>query len=297
MSPNPSPSSPNLGKPLHTEGVHPPVYNPTGAEAATPQSTTSPEFQPETQFDTNILAFLYTIVFIFTTVGLCWLGSYNITVQPDEQQQAFARLIYASLLGSIVLGPILFTNRRFSDFKKAKAEAFMVHTANGRLLEALKHISFLYIVIVIGASAIAATVGYGLIFWPLVYSESLSTMKMVEDAAIIPLACFLGGFRLLWAVYNILLWTLIRVPKISGLEGEKYDKLIKTGCGFALVYFIGSCLMLTVFSIAFTLFACFFGAFVSPWTVLVLWLTPSLMDKIVACFDRYREPVELPASV
>lgn len=202
----------------------------------------------------------------------------------------FARLAYASFLGSVVLGPIYFTNQRFVALTKTRIEAVIINIANGKLVFASAYLSLLYI-FVTAIAVSAATVGYGLILWPLVYSESLSTKEMVDDAAIIPLTCFFGALRWIWEMYSITLWSLIRLPKISiGLEGEKYDRLIKIRHGFVLVRFLGSRLTLAVSSIAFAIYDWVLGI-LSHWPLCLLLLPPSLMDKCVAHFDRYRGPV------
>jgi len=145
--------------------------------------------------------------------------------------------------------------------------------ANGRLLKAFRD-TVLVCVVVTGAVAFAATVGYGLIFWPLVYPENLPTKEVVVNAALISAACVLGGLRWAYEMISITMWILVRIPKISaGLEGDRYWKLVKI-------------------AIIFTIFRWFTEGVMSALSPLfVLVLTRGLNDKSAAFYDRYREPV------
>ena len=150
----------------------------------------------------------------------------------------YTNVTCASILGSVVLGPIYFTNRQFMTFMKGRNEVVHVHIANGRLLRALGR-SLLFLTIATGVVATAATFGYGLVFWPLVYSESRTTKKMVVDAVLIPVACLLGGLRWTHEVVGMAMWVLVRIPNISaGLEGDKYDKLLKISCGHYFLFLV-----------------------------------------------------------
>ena len=86
-----------------------------------------------------------------------------------------------------------------------------------------------------------------------------------------------------------MMWVLIRIPKIStGLEGDKYDMLIRIGCVSVLVPSMDSFLMHgPFFSIAYTILEWFLKGAVSALSLCVLLLTLRLMDKCVA----YHEPV------
>jgi len=60
---------------------------------------------------------------------------------------------------------------------------------------------------------------------------------MVVDAVLIPVAYLLGGLRWTREVVGMAMWVLIRIPKISaGLEGEKYDKLIKISYAYSISF-------------------------------------------------------------
>lgn len=217
-------------KPLLTEtveGVPPPAYDAVDVEPAIPQPTSSPESRPVSRVKTFFLTVLHTAAFAIVTLIFCLHGSLVIGFPHDERLAAFIRATYASILGSTILGPIYFTNQRFTTILKARNEIINIHAANGRLLKASGH-SLLLCGIVIGMVTPAATIGYGLVFWPLVYSENLSTKKMVVDAVLIPAACLLGGLRWTWELVTMTMWILIRIPKIStGLEGDKHNRLIK----------------------------------------------------------------------
>jgi hypothetical protein len=208
----------------------------------------------------------------------------------------FARVAYASILGSVILGPIYLSDQRFMTFMKARREVVNIHLANGRLLKAFG-CSMLLSVIVTGVVVSAATLGHGLIFWPLVYSDGLTTRKMVIDAVLIPVACILGGIRWTLEMVSMTAWILIRIPKIStGLEGGKYDRLMKIACGFSCPFpgffsDIGCC-----FSVIFTIFRWSIQGAASALPVCVLFLTPGFMEKCVAYYDKYREPVNETAG-
>jgi len=233
MSANPSSDSPDLQKnPLTevVEDVPPPAYNVHDVEAAIAQSATSPKSQPESRTKTFLLTTLYTVIFAIAAVIFGLRGSWTIGFGYDEELAAYARSTYAGIIGSIILGPIFFTNRRFRGYMGARKEAINIHIANGRLIKALGN-SLLYFAVVTGAAAFAAALGYGLMFWPLEYSDSLSTEKMVVRAILIPVACLFGGFRWTCEMVSMAMWILIRAPRISaGLEGEKYERLIKIVC-------------------------------------------------------------------
>ena len=227
MSVNPTFESTEPKKPFPVEvvgGIPPPTYDAIDAEAAIPQPT---ESQPVSRVKTFFLTILYTVAFAITTTVFCLYGSLSIGFLYDERAAAFARVTYASALGSVILGPIYFTNQRFTTFMKTRNDVVSIHMANGRLLKAVGY-TVLVCAIVTGVAVFTATLGYGLIFWPLLYSDDLTTKKMVINAVLTPVACLLGGFRWTREVISITMWMLVRVPKIStGLEGEKYDKLIK----------------------------------------------------------------------
>jgi len=254
MSADPSFEFPDLQKPPLTEVVEdvpPPAYDALDIEAAIAQSAASPKSQPESRVKTFFLTtILYTIAFAIAAAAFGIHGSWLIGFPYDEELEAFARAAYASILGSVILGPVYFTNKRFMGYMGARKEAANTHMANGRLIKALGH-SLLFFNIVTVAAAFAAALGYGLIFWPLEYSESLSTGKMVVNAIFIPVASLLGGLRWTYEMVSIAMWILVRAPKIStGLEGEKYERLIKIVC----VFFCSCCfsfflfLMLGLFS-------------------------------------------------
>ena len=218
---------PLLAETVAAEDVPSPAHDVVDVETAIPQLASSPESRPASRVKAFLLTILYTVTFAITTLIFCLYGSLAIGFPYDERFAAFARVTYASILGSVILGPVYFTSKRFVTFMKARNEAVNVHMANGRLLKALGH-SVLLCAVVIGVVASAATLGYGLIFWPLVYSDSFSTKKMVIDAVLVPVACLLGGLRWAREVITMTMWILVRVPKIStGLEGSKYDRLIK----------------------------------------------------------------------
>ncbi|KAF9652655.1 hypothetical protein BDM02DRAFT_2542728 [Thelephora ganbajun] len=282
MNANPTIDPLDLEKPPPTEAVEdvpPPAYDVVDLETAIPQSAPSPESRPVSRVKAFFLTILYTVLFVVMTLIFCLQGSLAFGSPHDKRSAALARAIYASILGSVALGPICFTYQRFMTFMKARNEAVNIHTANGRLLKALGH-SVLLCAIVIGVVASAAMLGCGLImiFWPIVYSDSLSAKRMVVDAVLVPVACLLGGLRWTYEMVNMMMWVLIRIPKIStGLEGDKHGRLMK----IAIVFTV--CRLLTE------------GA-VSGLPLCVLLLTPALMDKCVAYYDKYREPVVKPAG-
>lgn len=239
MNANTTLESLDLKKSLLTEVVEdvpPPAYDAVDVEPAIPQSRSLPESRLVSRVKTFFLTILYTVAFAIMTLIFCLHGSLAIGFPYDERLAVMTRVTYASILGSVILGPIYFTNQRFMILVKAKNGVVNIHMANGRLLKALGQ-SLLLCVIAIGIATSAATLGYGLTFWPLVYSDSLSTKKMVVDAVLIPVACLLGGFRWTLEVVTMMMWVLIRIPKIStGLEGGKYDKLIKIA--YVLFYLV-----------------------------------------------------------
>ena len=239
MSANTTLESLDLKKSFLTEvaeDVPPPAYDAVEVETAIPQLTSSPEFQPGSRVKTFFLTILYTVAFAIMTLIFCLNGSLAIGFPYDERSAVFIRATYASILGSAILGPIYFTNQRFTTLVKMRNEVVNIHMVNGRLLKALAH-SLLLCAIVTATVISAAVLGYGFIFWPLVYSDNLSTKKMVVNAVLIPVACLLGGLRWTWELVAMMMWILIRIPKIStGLEGDKYDKLIKMA--YVLFYLV-----------------------------------------------------------
>lgn len=209
------------------EDVPPPAYEAADVETAISPPISSPESRPVSRIKAFSLAALYTITFAITALVFCLYGSLVIGFSYDERLAAFTRVTYASLLGSFLLGPIYFTNRRFVTCIKTRNEVTNIHLANGRLLKALGH-SLVLCAAVIGLVASAATIGCGLIFWPFVYSDGLSTKKIVVAAVLVPVASLLGGLRWTLEVVTMTMWVLIRIPKIStGLEGAKFDRLVK----------------------------------------------------------------------
>lgn len=208
------------------EDVPPPTYEVADIETAIPPPMPSPESRPVSRIKAFSFTALYTIIFAIATLIFCLYGSLVIGFSYDERLAAFTRLTYAALLGSFVLGPIYFTNSGFITCIKTRNEVANIHLANGRLLKALGH-SLLLCAAVLGVVASAATVGCGLIFWPFVYSGSLSTKKMVVAVVLIPVASLLGGLRWTLEFVTMTMWIVIRIPKIStGLEGAKHDRLI-----------------------------------------------------------------------
>lgn len=221
---------PDLKKSPPTEVVGdglPPGKEAIETEASILQLSPSPESGRISRVKTFFFTILHTAAFAIVTLLLCLHGSMIIGFPYDERSSVFARTTYASILGTLVLGPVFFTNERFMTFVKARYEIINTHTANGRLFKALWH-SVLLSAVAVGTVAFAASFGHGFIFWSLVYSESVPTEKMVIDAVLVPVACLLGGFRWTYEVVSIAMWVLIRIPKIStGLEGDKYDRLMK----------------------------------------------------------------------
>ena len=200
------------------------------AEVAVSQLTPPPEFPQASRLEAFSLTFLYTVAFAVATLIFCLHGSLVIGFPYDERLVAFSRATYASILGSLVLGPVYFTNERFITYLKAKNEVVNTHLANGRLLKTFGH-SVLLCAVAIAAVMSASALGLGLIFWPLVYSDTVPTEKMTVDAILVPVACLLGGLRWAYEMVSMVMWTLIRIPKIStGLEGNKYDRLVKIAC-------------------------------------------------------------------
>ena len=222
--------SPDLEKPFLTEVVDDipsPAYDATDVEAVIPQPTPSPESLPVSRVKAFFLAILYILAFAITTSVICLCGSISIGFPYDERSAVYRRVVCASVLGSVILGPIYLTNRRFMTFMKGRKEVTHIHLANGRLLKALRYL-LLLLTVATGVIAVTATFGHGLVFWPLAYSESRTTKKMVVDAVLVPVACLLGGLRWTREVVGMAMWVLVRIPKIStGLGGAKYDRLIK----------------------------------------------------------------------
>jgi hypothetical protein len=237
MSPNPTFEPPNLKKPLLTEvveAVPPPPYDVVDVEAAIPQPTLALESRPVSRVKAFFLMVAYTVAFAIVSLLICLRGSLTIGFGYDERSAAFARATYASTLGSVILGQIYFANQRFVTFMKTRGGAVNTHMASGRLLKALG-CSVLFSIIVTGVVTSAATFGSGLIFWPVMYSDSLTTEEMVVDAVLIPVACLLGGLRWTYEMVGMMMWVLVRIPKIStGLEGDKYDRLMRIACVFVL---------------------------------------------------------------
>ena len=239
MSANPTFESSELKKQFLTEVVEdvpPPAYDIVDAEAAITPST-PPESWLAPPVKTFFLTILCTAAFAITTSVFYLYGSLAIGFPYNERSATYARVTYASILGSVILGPIRFTNQRFMTSIMARGEVVNTHMANGRLLKAFGCLVLLC-TIVTGVAASAATFGYGLIFWPLVYSDGLTTEKTVIDAVLVPVACLFGGLRFTREVVSMMMWVLIRIPKIStGLEGVKYDRLIKIAYVFAVIRF------------------------------------------------------------
>jgi len=244
MSVNPSFKSPDLKEPLLTEVVEdvpPPAYDAPDVKAAIAQPTTSPESQQVSRVKMFFLTILYTIAFTIATLFFCLYGS----LTNDEASTAIA--VFGSILGSVILGPIYFTNQRFMACVKARNEVISIYIANGRLVEAFRH-SLLHCAIVTGVVASAATIGCGLIFWPFAHVGDLSTEKMLVGTVLVPVACLHSGLRWTYEAVSMAMWILVKIPRIStGLEGEKYDNLLKTACVFVLIRFLGSFLMLVGF--------------------------------------------------
>lgn len=216
----------------------PPVAGNDGVDAEAPiiQTTCSLESQPIYRSKAFFFTVLYTVAFAVVTLILCLHGSLTIGFPYDERPAVFTRVAYASILGSAILGPAYFTSKRFTTFMKTRHETINIHMANGRLLKTLGH-SVLLSAVVTGVVGSAASVGHGLIFWPLVYSESVPTEKMVVGSVLVPVACLLGGLRWTYEIVSIAMWVLIRIPKISsGLEGDKYDRVMKIA--YVLVSFL-----------------------------------------------------------
>lgn len=232
MNPDSNVESPDLKKPLPAEVVGSDLPPGSGketvdAEASVLQPSSSPESRGVSRVGSFFFTISYTAAFAIVTLLLCLHGSQTIGFPYDERSAVFARTTYASIIGSIVLGPVYFTSKRFMTFMKARHEAINIHTANGRLFEALRH-PVLLSAVVVGTAASAASLGHGLIFRSLVYSESVPTEKMVIDSVLVPVACLLGGLRWTYEVVSTAMWVLVRIPKIStGLEGDKYDRLMK----------------------------------------------------------------------
>ena len=228
MNPDSNAEAFDLKKPLLAEIVEDNASRPAvDLEASVPQLTSSSESRPVFRVKAFFSRILYTVAFAIVTLILCLHGSSTIGFPRDERSAVYARTTYASILGSVVLGPVYFTNKWFMTSTKAKYQSVNIHLANGRLLKALGH-SVLFCAVVTGIVASAASLGHGLIFWSLVYSESASTEKMVIDAVLVPVACLLGGLWLAYEMISVAMWGLIRIPRIStGLEGDKYDRLMK----------------------------------------------------------------------
>jgi len=175
---------------------------------------------------------LYTVAFAIATLFLCLCGSLT---NADE---APAIAVFASISGCVILGPIYFTSQRFMACMKARNEVVSIHIANGRLAKAFRH-SLPLCAIMTGVAASAATFGCGLIFWPLVQIAGLPTRRAVVGTVLVPVACLHGGLRWTYEIVSIAMWILVKIPKIStGLEGEKYDNLVKIACVITLVRFL-----------------------------------------------------------
>jgi len=151
-------------KPFPTEVLEATLSPACGAadvEVAIPQPTPSPESRPVSRVKAFFFTALYTLVFAITTSVVCLCGSVSIGFPYDERSAVYTRVTCASILSSVVLGPIYFTNRRFITSMKERNELVHVHIANGRLLKALGR-SLLLLTVAIGVVATAATFGYGL---------------------------------------------------------------------------------------------------------------------------------------
>ena len=227
---------PDLEKPLPAEVVEgdaPPAKETVNAEASVPPPTPSPELRPISRVKALFLTTSYTVAFAIVTLVLCLHGS--LTTDAHDRSVFIART-YASILGSVALGPVYFTNKRFMVSMKARHEAINIRLANGRLCKALGH-SVRLGFIVIGVVASAALLGHGLTSWPLVHFKMVSALDVANGAIHIPCACLLSGLRCVYEMVSITMWVLIRVPKIStGLEGDKYDRLMKIA--YVLTLFI-----------------------------------------------------------
>lgn len=254
------------------EGVPPPAYDAIDAEAADPNP--SPEICPSRA---KPLLFS-TVAFTITTLIFCLYGSLAIGFPYDEREAAFKRVTFASIFGSVILGPVYFTSKGFITFASARHEVINNRIANGNLFRSFGH-SVILCAVMIGVVASAASLGYGLVFWQLVYSDSVPTEKVLLDAALVPVACLIGGIRWAYEMLNISMWVLIRIPKIStGFEGAKHDRLV----GIA---------------VTFTVFRFMVEGIVAAWPLCVLFIGPGLRDKCVAYYDRYRGPaLEAPGS-
>ncbi|KAF9787878.1 hypothetical protein BJ322DRAFT_586429 [Thelephora terrestris] len=114
---------------------------------------------------------------------------------------------------STVLSSDLFTSpARFMTCTKARHEIINIRIANGKLSKAFQQSVPLWAV-VICVVASAASLGYGLISWSLVYSDSLSTGKIVLGAVLVPVACLLSGLRWAYEMVSSTMWVLIRVTQ------------------------------------------------------------------------------------
>lgn len=239
MSVNPTLESSDLKKlsiPEVVEDVPLPTYDTVDLEAANPRSTPS-EFRPASRVKTFFLTALYTAAFTITTLMFCLHGLVFIGSPYNERLEVFERGIYASIFGSIILGPMYFTNQSFMTFAKARNEVINIHMTNGRLIRAFRDLA-LFCAVVVGAVVSAATLGSGLVFWPLVHSNDPFTKNMAVDAALTPIAGLFGGLRWSYEVIGMMIWTLVRIPRIStGLEGDKYENLIKIACVFVPSHF------------------------------------------------------------
>lgn len=216
------------------EDVPPPAYDAIGTEAAVPIH--SPEICPS-WVKTFFFTTFFTVAFTITTLIFCLYGSLAIGFPYDEREAGFKRVTFASILGGVILGPIYFSSRGFMTFIRTKHEVINNRIAKGKLFRAFGH-SVILCAVVVGVVASAASLGYGLVFRPFVYSESAPTEKMVLDAVLVPVACLIGGIRWAYEMLNISMWVLIRIPNIStGFEGAKYDRLMKITYAFLSVSF------------------------------------------------------------
>lgn len=245
------------------EGVPPPAYDAIDAETAVPNP--SPEIRPSRAK----ALFFSTAAFTITTLIFCLYGSLAIGFPYDEREAAFKRVTFASILGGIILGPVYFTSKGFVTFASARHEVINNRIANGKLFRAFGH-SVILCAVVIAVVASAASLGYGLVFRQLVYSDSVPTEKMVLDAVLVPVACLIGGIRWAYEMLNISMWVLVRMPKIStGFEGAKHDRLVGITATFTVFRFMAE-------------------GVVAAWPLCVLFIRPGLRDKCVAYYDRYR---------
>lgn len=214
------------------KGKAPPYQDLEAGRPSLPQ-TAAPTSPPTPPVATPILIRFLTVVGYCFIVALCTMYGYTKIryLTLHDGSSTLANALYSSMVGGTVLGVLFARDGGVLDKYFSRWKLCNIHLACGRLCwSALEFLLCTFLTLLMCWSAL--TVGFCVQKAPIILTEHPDIPSLLTHMAYDWYTSLIGVLSLSSITSMVMVWFLVKEPKIShNLEGDR-SKLIVVGCAF-----------------------------------------------------------------